>query len=438
MYRRVIYSTVVLALMLAMTLPFAAVARAQTTTSLVMWFVARPGVIYSDGTLYYTVGLSNSPVPGANDIVVDVYFRPPGPSGAAGAYGPPILLDAAKRIEVGETVIYNWDGQDDALARPVLAVDLEAVPLDPGVTLVYAAAEYEGEYVHSPAYDANESRSIAARIIRPDRKTTIAASPITAASGDLIELTVADSNTGDNRLTDVSVTVNDGASDIAVLTAPPDGGDANADGILDPGETWTWTIAGVAVSTDTTFTATGYGQDSLGNAVTYPVYAGARASVAVTVDVSGPGIRLRKLVNGHEAHEPTGPVVPVGSSVSFEYIVTNIGDVDLAPVVVNDDVLGDIGTIPSLSAGASRTLSTTAPALAGQHSSVGTATGTSPTGVLVSDSDTGCYYGSVTAPHSGSEPRPVNRLAILVLWVVLGAAIIAGAVILVRRRGVKP
>ena len=42
--------------------------------------------------------------------------------------------------------------------------------------------------------------------------------------------------------------------------------------------------------------------------------------------------------------------------VTYSYVVTNTGDVTLAPVRVTDDVLGDIGTIASLAPGASATL----------------------------------------------------------------------------------
>ncbi len=68
------------------------------------------------------------------------------------------------------------------------------------------------------------------------------------------------------------MTVNDGTSDIAVLTAATAGmtGD-DGDGILEPGETWSWTFQ-VTIWNATTFTATGTGTDSLGNSVTYPDY----------------------------------------------------------------------------------------------------------------------------------------------------------------------
>ena len=73
------------------------------------------------------------------------------------------------------------------------------------------------------------------------------------------------------------------------------------DNILEVGETWTWNAAtdtelnDVVVNSATTFTATGYGEDSLGNPVTYPTYLNERDSVdvdvispdtAVTIDAS--------------------------------------------------------------------------------------------------------------------------------------------------------
>ena len=437
MKRRILRIIIASTLSLAMVIPGAASVTAQTTASLVMWLAVSPGATYSDGTLYYTVTLSNLDTPGAKGAIVDVYFHPPGSTGEAAAYSPRVLIDSGRRIDVGKTVTYNWDGQDDALARPVLAVDLGAIPVDPGAVFVYAASEYDGQYVHTPVYRAYEIRSIKAGTIRQDVQVSIAASTETVSSGDAFDLTVTKSNKGGRPLTSVSVTVNDGTSDVAVLEEPPDSGDANGDGVLDRGETWTWTIAGATVDAQTTFTANGYGEDSLGNPVTYPGHAGQRASITVSVDVTGPDIMLIKLVNGEHADTPPGSVAETGSIVTFDFVVTNTGDVDLAPVVVSDDDLGDIGSIPSLSPGESRTLSTTAAALAGQHSNLGTATGTSPTGVEVSDSDTAHYYGSVTtAPPSGSEPRAINRPAIVALWLVIGAAIIAGAVIFVRRRGI--
>jgi uncharacterized surface anchored protein len=100
-------------------------------------------------------------------------------------------------------------------------------------------------------------------------------------------------------------------------------------------------------------------------------------------------IDLEKYVNGNDADSPTGPVVPVGSTVTFTFNVTNTGNIALTTVVVNDNVLGYIGTIPSLAAGASQTLTTTTSALAGQHTNVGNVTSAEG----ATDSDPGNYFG---------------------------------------------
>jgi hypothetical protein len=50
-----------------------------------------------------------------------------------------------------------------------------------------------------------------------------------------------------------------------------------------------------------------------------------------------PAIDIEKSTNGEDADEPTGPVVPVGSTVEFAYQVTNTGNFDLTNVTVRDD-----------------------------------------------------------------------------------------------------
>jgi uncharacterized repeat protein (TIGR01451 family) len=121
------------------------------------------------------------------------------------------------------------------------------------------------------------------------------------------------------------------------------------------------------------------------------------ATTSKSTIIYQPAIDLEKLVNGLDADTPTGPMVPVGSTVTFTFVVTNTGDSTLAPVVVNDDVYGLIGTIPTLAPGASQTLTYTTPAMAGQHTNTATATGTPPTGAVVTDTDPGNYFGTAPA-----------------------------------------
>ena len=123
--RTIMYIALALALVLAVALPLTGgVVTGDTANSLVLALWVNPPTINSTGTLYYSVTLTNDDLPGAHNATVDVYFYPPGPTGAKEAYGPGVLLDQDLRINVGESVTYNWDGSGGAEARPALAVDL--------------------------------------------------------------------------------------------------------------------------------------------------------------------------------------------------------------------------------------------------------------------------------------------------------------------------
>ena len=41
--------------------------------------------------------------------------------------------------------------------------------------------------------------------------------------------------------------------------------------------------------------------------------------------------------HGHDADDPTGPRIPVGGAVTWTYVVTNTGDVDLYDIRVRDN-----------------------------------------------------------------------------------------------------
>jgi hypothetical protein len=247
---------------------------------------------YDNGTVHYSLILTNQNISGANAATVDVTFNPPGPTGAAGAYGAPVTLDTAVNIPVGTTITYNWDGSGGALARSALAVDLGAIPLDSGATVAYALAGFNGQYNATPAYDAIDSRNVPVAVIHPSTITTISASAASVEVGGTVDLTVTEENDGDVDLTDPQVVVNDGTSDIATLVAPPTSGD-DGDGVLEVGETWTWNATTVAALNDvvinatTTFTATGSGTDSLDNVITYPGDPDERDAVTVDVEVVG-------------------------------------------------------------------------------------------------------------------------------------------------------
>jgi hypothetical protein len=81
-----------------------------------------------------------------------------------------------------------------------------------------------------------------------------------------------------------------------------------------------------------------------------------------------------------------GTVQP-GTVVTYTYVVTNTGDTMLFNISVDDDVLGHIGIIPSLAAGASATLTTTSTVGTSPVTNIGTATGSDVLGETVTDDD---------------------------------------------------
>ena len=93
----------------------------------------------------------------------------------------------------------------------------------------------------------------------------------------------------------------------------------------------------------------------------------------------------------------------VGSTVTFTYVVTNTGNVPLANVVVSDDKLGPITSFTGDTNGnglldltETWTYTTTATALAGQQTNIGTVTAqdaNNPPGTTVTDDNPANYFG---------------------------------------------
>jgi hypothetical protein len=279
----------VLALVLGLALCLVApVTAQQATASLVMVIWVDPSTTTPTGTLHYTVVLMNLSMPGAHNATVDINFYPPGPTGAAGAYGAPIVLDVAKTINVGESITYNWNGAGGALARPALAVDLGAIPLNPGVTTVYAASEFDGSYIFTPPYVAYDIRNVPAGItqLEPNTLTTIAANTTTVPTNGKVRLNVTEQNTGSDNLTSPRVEVRQNGVLIATLnkaSAYYVSGDTNGNSKLDTTETWHWNnILSNPISAATTFEALGFGTDSLSHEISYVKgYLGERDDVTV-------------------------------------------------------------------------------------------------------------------------------------------------------------
>jgi hypothetical protein len=103
-------------------------------------------------------------------------------------------------------------------------------------------------------------------------------------------------------------------------------------------------------------------------------------------------IDVEKSTNGQDADTPTGPEIPVGDPVVWEYVVTNNGNVTV-DYVLTDDKLGAIGS-GTLTPGQSATLSASGTAQLGQYSNLATVVATNvECGIECEDKDPSHYIG---------------------------------------------
>ena len=59
--------------------------------------------------------------------------------------------------------------------------------------------------------------------------------------------------------------------------------------------------------------------------------------IPATTSAVTPAIDIEKATNGEDADSPTGPIIAVGGTVTWTYVVTNTGNVALTNVTVSDD-----------------------------------------------------------------------------------------------------
>jgi uncharacterized repeat protein (TIGR01451 family) len=110
--------------------------------------------------------------------------------------------------------------------------------------------------------------------------------------------------------------------------------------------------------------------------------------------VARPGIDLEKLTGGMDADIPPGPVLEIGGNVTWQYVVTNTGNVRLNDIVVSDN-RGVAVSCPATSLGPHKSMTCTGSGVvqAGSYSNIGTVTANTPDGAPVTDSDPSHYRG---------------------------------------------
>jgi hypothetical protein len=113
----------------------------------------------------------------------------------------------------------------------------------------------------------------------------------------------------------------------------------------------------------------------------------------------GPSLRLEPLAAGRATRVLPGPSVPVGSMMSWSYIVTNDGDVPLSGIRVQDDQ-GLVAVCPAdtLDLGEMMTCDGAGLAQACQRQVVVTVVGEPPSGPPVVVPETAWYFGGTAGP----------------------------------------
>ena len=310
--------------------------------------------------------------------------------------------------------------------------------LDPGEVWQYQAegTAIDGQYANvsrvggvdpldEPVTDEDVSHYYGARPQIEVEKATngadadLATGPLVAQGGAVV-WTYQVSNPGNVPLTDVVVIDDNGtpgqAGDDFHPPAESAGGfnigDADQDGLLDPGEVWQYEADGVAIAGQYGNIATVAATDPLDETVTDDDPSHYFGVVA--------GIDVEKATNSEDADDPTGPLLPVGILVGWTYQVSNTGNVPLAGVTVVDDHgtpgdtgddfqptavrsgghnVGDLNGNDRLDVGEVWRYRATGVTIAGQYENIAVAEGTDPLQRAVSDEDPSHYFGAQPAIH---------------------------------------
>ena len=201
-------------------------------------------------------------------------------------------------------------------------------------------------------------------------------------AGSTLQWTFVVTNSGDAPLTGVAVALKKGESAACPKSE------------LAPGESMTCTAQSLAGEGQKHEVATAEGRDPcyLAAVTTDPAYYFGRKRA--------PAITIEKYVNESDADLPPGPVLDVGATIQWRFVVTNTGNMPLTGITVTDDQ-GITPQCPrtSLEPGESMTCTASSFALPCQQANTATAsgvtTGETPLAVTATDA---AHYGGVGHP----------------------------------------
>ncbi|MEN8238318.1 MAG: hypothetical protein ABFR53_03840, partial [Actinomycetota bacterium] len=377
-------------------------------------------------------------------------------------------------IEVGAPVVWTYvvtNPGNVPLANVTVTDDQGVVPvfidgdvngdalLDPGEIWIYEASgtAVAGQYVNSGTATGVDPLELVVEATDPSHYFGIdasidiekatnaedadAAPGVQIAVGEQVTWTYIVTNTGNVALSDIVLVDDQGVAPSFI------DGDVNDDGLLDIGETWTYEATGFAITGQYTNLATVTG------VVTAPEDATAATTFAIGDTVSDQdlsnyfgfvaGIDVEKSTNGVDADVAPGVEIPSGDTVTWIYVVTNVGDSAIADIVLVDDqgevpvfIGGDTNGDTILDPDEIWTFEAGGTAKEGQYTNVATVTGIDVVGGTVADVDPSNYTGvSDGLPATGIE---AGALALIALILLGGGAVLLGITRSRSRKKEKP
>ncbi|MBC7234950.1 MAG: DUF11 domain-containing protein [Chloroflexi bacterium] len=175
--------------------------------------------------------------------------------------------------------------------------------------------------------DVTASDDALVRVVAPAISLAKTANPRVILAGTVVRYDLTVTNPGNAPLSDVRL------SDDRCSSPSFEGGDADGDGLLDPGETWRYTCS-AAPRVDTVNRATVSAQPSDENGAPLPGIGRVSAEATATVDVVAPGIAMRK--------SATPTILYAGDTVTYRCQITNTGDVPLIDLALDDSQCPDM------------------------------------------------------------------------------------------------
>jgi archaellum component FlaG (FlaF/FlaG flagellin family) len=286
--------------------------------------------------------------------------------------GDPVLVteDADGILSPGEEWTYECSRVIQAGDAPSVLNTAEARGRDPLEKTVKATADHTVD-VLMPAI------------------AVVKTGPANAHVGDAIVYTIVVTNPGNTPLASVKVVD-------TKCQGPPVLATEDADGLLSPGESWTYHCTYRATAADGASivnTASASGTDKLGETV--------NDSDSHSVVLLHPAITIDKTASPDS--------ISGSGSVTYTYLVTNTGDAALSDVLVTDDILGAIGHVGTLAPGQSITMAKTVDVDASTPpTNIGTATGTDVLGETVTANDPATI--TVVLGEQLTRPEPAPEL----------------------------